>query len=787
MIPKPFSPVKVEKGPLAPAGLLHSTAPSKSGFQGMGQNDPMLIGVLAVAPVALPVVIPAPVEMRVTKSSPFRFSSSTRLVDPGNLAASRALKAMLARSAGLNLTPQGKGNRVVFRMKSDTGRLRPDWYWLTVTPAQILVEYSSEAGAFYAVQTLRQLLPDAIESPKAVKGVGWTVPAVVIADGPRFSWRGMMLDESRHFFGTEFVKRQLDRMALLKQNVFHWHLTDDGGWRIAIKKYPNLTKMGAWRMDTGEVWPGGRWNYANIQFVGEAHPKKYGGFYTQAQIKEIVKYAADRYITVVPEIEMPGHGLAAMVSYPELMCDNVPKADKPGKSVSNVFCAGNDGVLRFLEDVLDEVLALFPSKFVHVGADEVLKDYWHNCPQCQKRMTDNGLKDEHELQSWFIRHFDAHLAKKRRRLVGWDEILEGGLAPGATVMSWRGISGGIAAAKAGRNVVMSPTSHCYFDYSYQAISTEHAYSYEPVPAELTPEEGAKVLGGQYNVWTEFIADTRRCEVMQYPRALAMAEVLWTPAENKDVTDFRVRANRFYSRLDALKVAYALPAPEVPFTSVFFKDSVAVRPLEEDVPFTLRFTMDGSKPTAKSPECKGDVSVDRACTLSFAYVSPSGVVGDVSRIDCRPMSTTRPEGLASGLKVSRYLLEGTPSKMPDFAKLTPQDTAVSTEVGSEARPRAEKFGVVWEGWLDVPTTGTTTFWLTSDDGSRLWIEDALVVDNDGPHGAVEKGGAALLPAGTYRVRIEWFDQGGGNSLKFEMAAPGGDRGPAPPKLLWHKPS
>ena len=634
------------------------------------------------------------------------------------------------------------------------------------------------------MQTLRQLLPDEVESNKPVRGIDWRVPSVEIADGPRFAWRGMMLDESRHFFGVEFVKRQLDRMALLKQNVFHWPLTDDGGWRIEIKKYPNLTKTGAWRLDTGGVWPSGGWNYENVQFVGEKHPKRYGGYYTQAQIKEIVRYAADRHITVVPEIEMPGHALAATVSYPELLCENVPAADKPGKTVSNVLCAGNDLSVKFMEEVLDEVLALFPSTFVHVGADEVLKTFWKNCPKCQARIKDHGLKNEEELQSWFVRHFDAYLAKKGRRLVGWDEILEGGLAPGATVMSWRGTSGGIAAAKAGRDVVMSPTSHCYFDYSYQAISTEHVYSWEPVPTELSPEEGARVMGGQYNVWTEWIPDARKGERMQSPRALAMAEVLWSPAGHRDPTSFRERANQFYRRLDALGAAYTMPVPEVPFSAVFFEGSVSVRPLEEAVPFNLRYTTDGSQPTAKSPVCEGDVSVDRNTTLSFAYVSAGGQIGDVARIDCRPRPAP-PTGLATGLSVSRYLISGTPRSMPDFHQMEEHDRFVVPAVDAETRPRAEKFGVLWDGYFEAIEPGLYTFWLTSDDGSRLWLEDALVVDNDGPHAAVEKAGAVLLLPGKYRLRVEWFDQGGANTLKLEMAAPGDDRGPVPANLLFHR--
>lgn len=500
----------------------------------------------------VPNIVPTPVSFsQDTRVRPFFFRNGVKLVT--DTKASRPLETMFMRAAGLRLNGDGSAGRVVFRRMSDTRRLRPDWYTMEVTPTTITVDYTSEAGAFYAVQTLRQLLPKNIESQSVMKGVQWSVPACTISDGPRFGWRGLMLDVSRHFFPISYIKKTLDRMALLKMNKFHWHLVDDGGWRVQIDAYPKLTSYGAWRLDTKGVWPAGNWNFGNIQFVGDKDPDKYGGFYTKKEIRDVIKYAAARHIEVVPEIEMPGHSLCAIVSYPELMCDKVPAASKSGMSISNVYCAGNDKAIKFLESVLKEVCELFPSQYVHIGADEVMKDFWKKCPKCQKRMLDNNLKNEHELQSWFVRHFDTFLASKGRRLVGWDEILEGGLAPGATVMSWRGIDGGVAAAKAGRDVVMSPTSHCYFDYSYKDISTQKVYGWDPVPANLSAQEASHILGGQYNLWAEWIATEEKGDKMQFPRALAMATVLWSPKEKADWDSFQAPMYAVIERLKAMGV------------------------------------------------------------------------------------------------------------------------------------------------------------------------------------------------------------------------------------------
>nr|MBA3726488.1 beta-N-acetylhexosaminidase [Armatimonadota bacterium] len=512
-----------------------------------------MFGVLfAVAFVnhADPAVFPRPQEMRyVNGPAAFVLDEKTAVVDPSGQF--YFLDDMLKRAAMLDLRTVKKPPGHNF-IRFSNGPLPAGGYTLKVTDKSVSVTYGDRAGAFYAVQTLRQLLPPQIESARRIPA-NWEIPAVEIKDWPRFPWRGMHLDVSRHFFKVGYIKKFIDYLAMHKMNTFHWHLVDDGGWRQESKRFPKLTEVGAWRADTGEIWPGGAWNMGDLEFPGKGTGKKlYGGFYTQKDIRDIVKYAKERHVTVVPEIEMPGHALPALVAYPKLGCQNTAAAGLPR---TNVFCVGNDKTLAFLEDILDETIGLFTSKFIHIGADEVWKGFWKNCPRCQARIKAEGLKDEDELQSWFVRRMERHLWKRRRRLIGWDEILEGGLAPGAAVMSWRGIDGGIAAARAGHDVVMSPTSHCYFDYSYATTSTEKAYSYEPVPAELNASEAKHVLGAQANVWTEYIATNQRVDEMIFPRMLGIAEGVWTMRKRRHVDDFKRRLDAYYEWLDIMGTAY----------------------------------------------------------------------------------------------------------------------------------------------------------------------------------------------------------------------------------------
>jgi len=510
-------------------------------------------------------IIPAPVSITYQKGN-FTFSGNTRiLVSPLNSETrlSGDFLALLVKNPSGYQLPVSEGKKQSagsVLMILDESVKNQEGYNLTITPKGITIRAKTAVGLFYAVQSIRQLLPVEVEKPVLSKGVQLSVPACVIADEPRFAYRGMHLDVGRHLFPVASIKRYIDMLALHKMNTFHWHLTEDQGWRIEIKKYPKLTRIGAYRKET----VAGLMKRANNTFDG----KPYGGFYTQDEVRDIVKYAGSKFITVIPEIEMPGHGIAALTSYPELSCTGGPfEVRKLWGVEDDVFCAGNEQVFTFLQDVLTEVMELFPSKYIHIGGDECPKKRWEKCPKCQKRMKDEGLKNEMELQSYFIRRIEKFVSSKGRTIIGWDEILEGGLAPGATVMSWRGEEGGIEAARSGHDVVMTPGKYTYFCY-YQCekhddqplalggyVPLELVYGYNPIPKVLSAEEQKHILGLQGCLWTEIIPTPEILEYMAYPRTFAIAETGWTPENRKNFEDFIGRLKVLDKRYDAIGINY----------------------------------------------------------------------------------------------------------------------------------------------------------------------------------------------------------------------------------------
>jgi hexosaminidase len=698
---------------------------------------------LAIA--AQPSIIPKPVSVVFSGKTPFRIDSTTQIRDDRNLFASGLLHDLLRKGAKLDLKRTNNLRLPGIEFQQSTSG-RKESYDLVVTSSGIKIQYGDEAGALYAVETLRQLLPPEIDSPKGTNKALY-VPAVEIHDAPRFPWRGMHLDVSRHFFKPDFIKRYIDYIAMMKMNVFHWHLVDDGGWRIQIDKYPKLTSVGSTRFGVTDGW-----DQSKLRFDPESKLPSYGGYYTKAQIRDIVQYAADRNITVVPEIEMPGHAMPVFAAYPDLICQNQVPAVQAGQPASNVYCAGNDKTYQFVEDVLTEVMELFPSKWIHIGGDEVSKGYWKRCPLCQGKIKSENLKDEDELQSYFIRRVDKFLTVKGRRLIGWDEILEGGLAQGATVMSWRGIEGGIAAAKSGHDVVMSPTSHCYFDFAYSGQSTEHVYTFEPVPESLTSEEAKHILGGQANVWTEWISTEARCEYMIWPRMAAMAETLWSTKESRDINDFTARVGSLINRLDIMGVNYYIPAPRVPLTAIVYADSARVEAtVDPAMPGKLHYSYGNSPIGAKSDVYKSPLYIvgDRQ-TVNFAYVSPNGRLGDTTRVVTTKSENIELANPVPGWMVSAY--EGKWDVVPTFIGLKPVKVETAQTVSLASATRAENFALRFEGYLKIDEPGVYSFSVSSDDGSYISVAGAKVVDNDGPHGTVEKTGSVLLPKGWHRIEI-----------------------------------
>ncbi len=472
-------------------------------------------------------------------------------------------------------------NSILLRFGTGYGEGQQESYRLEISSLCAVITAETPAGIFYGIQSLRQLMPAGAENPQAEERASWDLPAVVIADRPAFGWRGMLLDCSRHFMDKEFIKRYLDLLAYYKMNRFHWHLTDDQGWRIEIRKYPKLTEVGAWRK--------------------EADGSKYGGYYTQADIREIVQYAAERHIMVIPEIEMPGHSVAALAAYPAYSCTGGPfKVETRWGVFKDIYCAGNDSTFRFLENVLNEVIQLFPAPYIHIGGDEAPHYRWNNCRKCQSRMKKEGIADASGLQSYFIRRIDTYLQSKKRRMIGWDEILDGGLAPGATVQSWRGFEGALKAARSGHDAIVSPTSHAYFDYPVKTTPIEKVYSFDPVPDSLEPEFRKHILGGECNMWTEH-APQELVDSKVFPRLTAMAEVLWTYPSERDIQGFLSRLASHYTRLDAMGVKYGYERNPVSISSAFNEQEnafyVAMTPGQKDI--ELYYTTDGNEPGWKS--------------------------------------------------------------------------------------------------------------------------------------------------------------------------------------------
>ncbi|MEZ7944663.1 MAG: family 20 glycosylhydrolase [Flavobacteriaceae bacterium] len=496
-------------------------------------------------------IIPKPLFQEINKGvfvldENIRFISDTELNEVSDY-----LKLYIEENYQVSFTPQKESKKIVFTSNDTISN--EEGYELKIEENSILIASKNSKGAFYAVQSLLQLMP--IKS----NGLAIAIPCLELQDEPQFKYRGMHLDVGRHFFSVDFIKKYIDLIARLKMNTFHWHLTEDQGWRIEIKKYPKLQEIAAFRNETLV----GHYNDQPHKFDG----KKYGGFYTQEQIKEVVAYANTRQVTIIPEIEMPGHSQAAIAAYPALGCtgEQVKVATKWGV-FDEVYCP-KESTFKFLEDVIDEVVALFPGKYIHIGGDEAPKTNWKKCAHCQRLIKEKGLKDEHGLQSYFIARMEKYINTKGKQIIGWDEILEGGLAPNATVMSWRGTSGAVEAAKEGHDVILTPGSHCYFDH-YQSdneneplaiggfLPLEKVYHFNPIPKELSDQEATYVLGAQGNVWTEYMQTEKQVEYMAFPRVVALSEVLWSSPENKNYTDFINRLEQYQKRLDQLDVNYA---------------------------------------------------------------------------------------------------------------------------------------------------------------------------------------------------------------------------------------
>lgn len=560
-------------------------------------------------------LIPKPKLVLLEKAPAFIISKQTILIAPKENPEVQYLNELIEKHLGYKLASNSinqKSNNCIELSLNPKQKMEIDEYKININTRKITIEASNSAGLFYGIQTLSQLINQYSTNNSPI-------PALKIQDQPKFKWRGMHLDVARHFFPKSDIKKYIDYLALYKMNVFHWHLTDDQGWRIEIKKFPKLTSIGAFRKESMV----GHYNEQRFD------SKPYGGFYTQEDIKEIVAYAKEKHITVVPEIEMPGHATAALAAYPEFSCTGGPfEVGTKWGVLDDVFCP-NENTLNFLKAILDEIIPLFPSEYIHIGGDECPKIRWHQCVKCQSLIKEKGLKDEHELQSYFVTQIEKYINKKGKKIIGWDEILEGGLAPNAAVMSWRGTEGGIAAAKAKHFVVMSPGSHCYFDHYQGEQKTEplaiggytpleKVYEFNPIPTELSTEESTYILGAQGNVWTEYMDDFSKVEYMAMPRMAALAEVLWGKDNSSNYTDFKNRLQLHFSFLDKMKVNYSKALFELKAKISATDDHLLkVELVAANPSSSIFYSLDNNNPTNKSILYQQPIIIEKNTTLKAA--------------------------------------------------------------------------------------------------------------------------------------------------------------------------
>lgn len=654
-------------------------------------------------------------------------------------------------------------------------------YHMAITSQGITIEASTPAGAFYGLQSLYQLISQSTK-----------IPCLTIADKPRFSWRGMHFDVSRHFFPTGELKRLIDLAAMHKLNIFHIHLTDDQGWRIEIKKHPELTAKGAWRKGTADE----PWNYFVAPAI-EGQPR-YGGYYTQEEIKELVAYAQQRHITLVPEIEMPAHSWAALLAYPQLSCSGKvwQKPDNVPFEFSDPFCAGNEETFLFLQDVLDEVMALFPSKYIHLGGDEAKKTPWEHCPKCQKRIKSEGLANVEELQSYFIGRMGAYIQSKGREFIGWDEILEGGLAKGAAVMSWRGEEGGIAAAKLSHLVVMANSAKLYFNIAQSAsVADKHetgmpiglldVYRYEPVPASLSEAEKMFVIGVQSCLWTEYINQTDQIYDRLLPRLAALSEIAWGAPEKRNEPAFLAGLEAYFAYLDKQGYGYHIQTPGYLAADKLFLNTDTLR-FEGIYPFAgIVYTTDGTKPDANSPRYTAPLAITQSTTIKAATIMPSGKMSEVVSLQFKQAHLQPALEMPSsppGLVLTYREGEITSLSQMDSLPVLRQDTVAG--IGIPEWAAEDHFSLSFAGYFVAPADGVYGFRTISDDGSRLYISDSLVTDNDGNHGKIARDGFVALGKGLHSLRVEYNESLYGQAFEVQFSQAGKNFEPLTEQYLKH---
>jgi hexosaminidase len=741
-------------------------------------------------------IIPAPVSVKRSAGNFVLSRETALLADSIDNKAVLFLGDYLQNKTALRIPPkqysgQSSNNSLVLT-SIGSENIPAEGYRLTITPQNITI-VGKGAGLFYGIQTLIQLVP--LDHPAII-----SIPCGQIEDFPRFRHRGFMLDVSRHFFSVATVKKYIDLMAMYKLNNFQWHLSDDQGWRVEIKKYPKLTEIASRRTET---------------LIGNYHDRQpqqydstpYGGYYTQDEIREVVRYAASKYINIIPEIDMPGHSKAALTAYPEFGC-NAPDTYNVSGTWSerhNVFCP-TEATFGFLQDILTEIMALFPGKYIHIGGDEVAKDDWKASAFSQQLIKRLKLKDEKGLQSYFIRRMEEFVNSKGRVVIGWDEILEGGLAPNATVMSWRGEAGGIAAAQQKHDVIMAPSNQAlYLDHTQGTnLNTEpvgiggnapiqKTYNYNPVPVQLTPDQQKYIIGVQANLWNEYIATPNKAEYMILPRLMALSEIAWTPLANKNFTDFmEVRIPQHLAVIEKSNYNYRVPAAIGAKDTIMFGSQLTAQLKPSVKGAKVYYTIDGYTPNETDLEYTAPLSFNippnQYRELQTVVITPAGKRSVATKTVVYNKTPLPPVEYASNRQGMLYQLF--PGDFTNVRQLNlttaPFDTlqVVKSFNTLPFRKVASSFGVIYNGYLRVAEDGVYGFSTLSDDGSMLFVDDVPVVDNDGRHSPIEKGGAVPLQKGFHKITIKYIDVRIPGKIQVFMTMPGKPKGELSPDSLFY---
>ena len=714
-------------------------------------------------------ILPIPVSLK-QDTTCFVLPKSTTIGinDPQLKPAAEYLASILSPATGYSFkVSEGQGN---INLGIGTMEGAEDAYTLVSNPESVNITGNTYRGVIAGIQSLRQLFPAEIEANKKVSGMSWGIPSVQIQDAPRFGWRGLMLDVSRHFYSKEEVMEFLDLMALYKLNKFHWHLTDDQGWRLEIKKYPLLTEKGAWRKFNNH-------DRDCIKYAAEQDNPDYeiptdkmqivegdtlyGGFYTQEDVKEVIAYAQVRGIDIIPELDMPGHMLAAVSNYDGVSCF---EETGWGSTFSSPVCPGKDSALEFCKNVYTELIELFPYEYVHIGGDEVEKTNWKKCPDCQARMKEHGLKTEEELQAWFIHEMEHFFNSKGKKMIGWDEIIEGGLSETATVMWWRSWAK-LAPSQTtgqGNDLIFTPNAPFYLDYAQDKKSVLNIYHYEPMKEVPDADKQHLVKGVQGNIWCEWIPSRERMHYMAAPRMLAIAELGWSANNRKDWTDFQVRMADQFGRLNVMDVQYRIPDLEGFMKNNVFIGEKKVEITCLDPSASIHYTTDGSIPTLESPKYDGNLVLTETTDLTLRVFRPTGKRSDIvkthfEKTEYSPATTAAPSN--PGLKATWHDFKG--KTCSEIAAAPVKKTYRVEDVTIPKGVKSFIIGLTYKGYINIPEDGIYSFYLSSDDGSMLYIDGKQVIDNDGLHAPGEVTGQAALKQGYHPIEVQYFDHGGGS--------------------------